>query len=390
MGATNGASGASGAGVEGSGLTIANSGSISGATGANAITFTGGSNTLTLQTGWSLSGGIGVTGSLTFNQSISTTLANIVTGTGSVIQNGTGTLTLSGANTYTGGTIVNGGILNVTGSIGDPIVNAGGVLMGTGTVDATQINAGGTFAPGNGTAGTSMIVAGNLAFASGAVYLVQINPSAAAFAAVTGTTTIGGGTVNAVFASGNYASRQYTILTSTGALGGTFASLTNTNLPAGFTDYLSYGGNAVFLNLTAGLGGGGLSPNQHNPANAINSFFNGGGTLPPGFLGLFDRTGANLGNALSQLSGEAATDAANGAFQMMTQFLDLMVDPSSMSGGGAGGREWLRARAGGQSSAGHRDGLCERAQSAGVQGADLRAALVSLGCWLWRLQQDQW
>ena len=43
------------------------------------------------------------------------------------------------------------------------------------------------------------------------------------------------GTVQAVFASGSYASRAYTILSAAGGLGGTtFNSLTTTSLPAGF------------------------------------------------------------------------------------------------------------------------------------------------------------
>jgi autotransporter-associated beta strand protein len=88
---------------------------------------------------------------------------------------GGGTLVLDGANAYSGGTTVTGATLVVNGSIGDPTINAGGVLTGTGVIGSTQINAGGTFAPGNGTPGTSMTIAGSLAFASGALYLVQIN-----------------------------------------------------------------------------------------------------------------------------------------------------------------------------------------------------------------------
>src|SRR5262249_51168809 len=41
----------------------------------------------------------------------------------------------------------------------------------------------------------------------------------------------------------------------------------------------------------------------------------------------FRLTGANLGNALSQLSGEAATGAQQGAFQLTNQFLGIMLDP---------------------------------------------------------------
>jgi outer membrane autotransporter protein len=115
----NGAGGLGGAGVSGSGLAIINSGLIAGGvaadgTQANAITFTGGSNTLTMQPGGSLNGNIGVTGSVTFNQSTAVTLPNVITGAGSVIQNGGGTLTLTGTNAYTGGTFFTAGALAVS------------------------------------------------------------------------------------------------------------------------------------------------------------------------------------------------------------------------------------------------------------------------------------
>ena len=103
---------------------------------------------------------------------------------------------------------------------------------------------------------------------------------------------------------------------------------------------LSYTSTDVFLIPTAQLGaGGGLGRNQQNVANAINNFFNSGGTLPAGFVPLFGLGGANLGNALSQNSGEAATGAQQGAFQLMTSFLDVMMDPSldGRGGFGAGG-----------------------------------------------------
>jgi len=60
----------------------------------------------------------------------------------------------------------------------------------------------------------------------------------------------------------------------------------------------------VLLNLTAALGiGSSLSGNQQKVANAISSFFNSVGTLPPGFNALFGLTGSPLSTALSQLSG---------------------------------------------------------------------------------------
>jgi uncharacterized protein with beta-barrel porin domain len=121
-GAGNGANGAGGVGVVGENLAVVNAGTIrgglngDGVTRANAIEFTGGANTLTLSGGWQLIGGIALdttSTSLSFNQSTTQTVANLITGSGSVIQNGTGTLVLSGANTYSGITTVDNGTLSL-------------------------------------------------------------------------------------------------------------------------------------------------------------------------------------------------------------------------------------------------------------------------------------
>jgi uncharacterized protein with beta-barrel porin domain len=106
---------------------------------------------------------------------------------------------------------------------------------------------------------------------------------------------------------------------------------------------LAYTGNDVLLDLSARLGvntPGGLNQNQQNVANALNNYFNSGGTLPPGFTSLFGLTGGNLANALSQLDGEVATGGEFAAFQMMVQFLDFMLDPfvdGRLGGFGSGG-----------------------------------------------------
>ena len=126
--------------------------------------------------------------------------------------------------------MVNGDIASSSGIT----VNAGARLAGTGTVGATLINSGGMFGPGSGTPGSSMTVAGNLAFQSGALYLVQVDPSNASRANVTagGSATLAG-TAVAAFAPGSYVTRSYTILSATGGLGGsTFDALTTSNLPA--------------------------------------------------------------------------------------------------------------------------------------------------------------
>ncbi|MCC8956343.1 autotransporter domain-containing protein [Bradyrhizobium sp. Pear77] len=273
---------------------------------------------------------------------------------------------LSGTNTYTGNTTV-GGMLQVDGSIASSALttvnsafNIPGVLSGTGTVGTTLINGGilapGTVVPGLGTTvpgpltGTpgTLTVAGNLAFTSGALYLVQVNGATASLVNVNGTAALAGN-VQAVFTAGSSLSKQYTILHSAGLGGTTFDGLKTVNL-ANFVASLSYTNTDVVLNLvstlgprppvTPGGGGGGIAPgafngNQQSIANTLNNFFNGGGTLPPGFLNLFALTGTNLSNALTQISGETATASQQTTFDAMSQFMGVMTDPFANRSGGA-------------------------------------------------------
>jgi uncharacterized protein with beta-barrel porin domain len=120
--------------------------------------------------------------------------------------------------------------------------------------------------------------------------------------------------------------KQYDIFHA-GALSSTFAGA-NPTFTAGFALSLSYTNTDIFLNFSAGLGtGGGLSINQQNVANAINSFFNTGGSLPPGYFTPFGLSGGNLANALTQLSGEAATGSQQVTFNAMSLFLGVLTDP---------------------------------------------------------------
>jgi autotransporter-associated beta strand protein len=365
---TNSISGATAVAINGGTLILSGDSTYTGGTTINAGTLqlgNGGSS-------GSIVGDITNNGALAFNRSDTFTFPGVISGTGALQQIGTGTTILTGNNTYTGDTTISAGALIVNGSIASSsltTVNSGASLLGTGTVGTTIVKAGGFLAPGN-SPGT-MTVAGNLAFESGAFYIVQVNPTTASATNVSGTASLAG-TVGAIFLPGAYVARSYTILTAAGGRTGTFDALTTLGLPPNFQTSLSYTGNTVLLNLTARLVSRPTPPtpsipptrsipptglpisseqpsappppaftvNQFNVGHAIDNFFNNGGALPPAFLPLFGLTGNNLTNALDQLSGEPATGAQKVAFQLTDQFLNVMLDPfvDGRSGvGGAGG-----------------------------------------------------
>jgi len=329
-------------------------------------------------------------GTLNFNHtSTNYTFAPAISGNGTVNVLA-GITTLTANNTYTGATNVNGGALIVNGSIASSSltsVNSGAALLGSGTVGSTVIKPGGFLVPGN-SPGT-MTVAGSLALQSGAFYIVQVNPTTASTTNVSGTASLTG-TVGAIFLPGSYLTRRYTILTAAGGVTGSFDALATLGLPANFRASLSYPDNTVVLNLraqlvpsltppaqpgqplppvpglplppTLGQGQGQPSaplatftPTELNVGRAIdNSFNNGGtlppnnggtlppnngGTLPPAFEALYFLTGGNLTAALDQLSGEAATGAQKVGFQLIDQFLNLMLDPFVDGRSGVGGAD---------------------------------------------------
>ncbi len=226
--------------------------------GAGALTLTGTSSSAWRITGGSLvstsalftgSVDIGQGTSFVFNQAANGTYAGTLTGSGLLLVQGGGTVLFTGNGAgFTGATSVAAGqLLSVNGTLGGMVnVAAGGRLQGSGTIGGGSIA--GTIAPGN-SIGT-LSVTGNLNFLLGSSYEVEANASGQSDKIVVGgTATIANGSaVNVLAADGNYAiNTTYTILTATGGVTGTFSSVTS-NL-AFLTPSLTYGANAVTLNL---------------------------------------------------------------------------------------------------------------------------------------------
>jgi autotransporter-associated beta strand protein len=258
----------------------------------------------------------------------------------SLVKVGTGTLTLSGKNTYKGTTDVKGGALLVNSSlVNSPLttVHDGGTLGGNGTVGNTVIASGGTLAPGNSIG--KLNVKGGLTFQNGATYFVELGGNGSADRTnVTGNAKLAGTVAAQVTGS---LSRQYTILSAAGGLGGTtFSALDLINMPANFGLQLAYRNDTdVLLQLTAQLasGAGALTVNQQNVAHAINGYFNQGGTLPADFVKLFGLTGDPLRNALNQVSGEYGASVATSTFMAWNSLFNMIFDPFAQNRGGFGG-----------------------------------------------------
>ena len=227
-----GSAGAGGAGIVGNdlALTIAGAGSVTGGSGGgNAITFGGGANVLALQSGAVLSGNIAVNGGGTLNiaPAVAYTLSSGITGDGSVTKTGAQTLTLTGASNYTASTAVSAGKLLVDGSISSSslvTVNSGAALGGIGSVgNSVTVSSGGIVYPGDVAGDFATLNTGALSIHGTAEF--DVGASTADRIASSGAVDLSGAALTLNLIAAPAWATQFTLLSTTGTLSGTFDGL---------------------------------------------------------------------------------------------------------------------------------------------------------------------
>jgi hypothetical protein len=243
------------------GSGIVNSGTIIG-TGGTAIDASFATSPVTIeQTGGLIAGAIKLSANAdVLNISGGTINGNIVgTGAGDTINFalGSGIFTYNSAFTGINQVNIDSGTVVLNGANSATKVDViGGTLAGSGSIDPTvvTIHSSASFAPGTpGVAGTSMTIVGNLAFQSGAIYMVTLG-STASRAIVTGAAALNG-TVQASFASGSLSAKTTYDILHAGSISGTFAGFASPN----FTGALTYTPTDVLLNLTSATLGAGAN-----------------------------------------------------------------------------------------------------------------------------------
>jgi outer membrane autotransporter protein len=259
------------------------------------------------------------------------TIGGGIDGQGGLVKQGHSTVTLDGSFGYTGQTTIDAGTLKINGSVdSDVTVNAGGTLGGDSWVNNLVVN--GTVAPGNSIG--IITIDGNATFNPGSNLEIEINDGGTVsgtnvdWVRATGDITINGGNVQLDGAAGNYADgAQYTFLTATGSVTGTFDSIVD-NL-AFFDAELGYTSDSVFFTLMstgtdyAAVAG---SFNQSSVAASIDSF---SAKPPKRFQPILDdlrlMTHAQVQSALDQYGGAVYGSIATANLQHTSFYLSRLA-----------------------------------------------------------------
>ncbi|WP_407049986.1 S8 family serine peptidase [Methyloraptor flagellatus] len=296
------------------------------------------------------------------------TFSNDINGAGGLIKTGAGTLIMTGRNTYAGQTSIEGGALQIDGSITSAVTVAqGGTLGGSGTVGPTLVI--GTI--GLGTPKT-LTVGGELVFEPEGTYLASVKGAAADRINVMGPATLNG-TLKLVALGGTYTfNTPYTLIAAAGGVNGTFATQQST-FGAGVNTGVSYNANAVLLTLRpkslatvvasapvpskgSGSTSGGSTSGNTGGSTSGGSTSGGSGTTTPAattskppsdvvavakaldravsdgtdtsrYFALYNLDADEIDEGLNQLTGEVHAGAIRLATQVSGQFLDAMTDP---------------------------------------------------------------
>lgn len=238
------------------------------------------------------------------------------------------TVNFTGTNTEISTFTINGGLLNVNAQMQNTNFTLnGGKLGGTGTINGLNLTSGSTLAPGN-SIGT-LNVAGNLNFAAGSTYEVEVAKDGTSdLVNVTGTATLAGNVdVITIDGAADYTvGQKYTIVTATGGVTGTFASITDDSIYLNFSN--TYDANNAYLNLTQVLKSSAVAQtiNQKQIATAWDSLNATAGsdaaTVNAELLGLNQQQALK---ALDATQGEVHVDGAAAAVSYGNTFLEQML-----------------------------------------------------------------
>jgi len=180
-------------------------------------------------------------GTLVLDDTGTTLLDSTVTGTGTISKQGDGLLIL--LNSTTAAIDLQEGELRLVNNVGAVTVGNGAILSGEATINGNLINNGTVsagFSPG------TIVVAGNYTQASNATLVVEFASAVDIDRMiVTGTASLDGTLQLETLGGYNPVGETFTILTATGGVTGTFASITGPNTPAAILRTVNYGTNDV-------------------------------------------------------------------------------------------------------------------------------------------------
>ena len=175
-------------------------------------------------------------------------------------------------------------------------------------------------------AGVTHQISGTFAQTSMGTLSLRVAPGGVADQLVVNGVARLAGTMQTVFQPGTGFSKSYNLVTATGGLTGTFATLSTENLPAFLSASLAYGSTNVTLNLQSSLGTlPALGTNQIAVGQALDGAFNSGSGLNA-MPGLYSLTASNIGYALTVLSGSNASVGQSNAVIAGGQFATLLAN----------------------------------------------------------------